>query len=115
MTVRYLVEACFGYESDDGSEMVEFLDAVVDHLQDALRATELLVTSHPDGRFNAEVVVSVADDEHVEHAVAQAMTQFRTAFHACDAATTEWPTPSDAVEKVRVRLLQSSQRQLQPA
>ena len=91
----FAVEADFSYTfDDDGGDIVAFMDTVVDHLVEALGADDVFVVLNEDVQtFSISTLVPSYEGESVETIVGKGMGLFRTAFHACDAVTPNWPAP----------------------
>lgn len=89
----FAVEADFSYKfaAADG-DIVAFMDTVVDHLTEALHAEDVFVVLDEDrATFALHTLVPSYEGESVETIVGKGMGLFRTAFHACNASTPNWP------------------------
>ena len=104
-TKWYTVSAEFTYQiSDSESSIQEYLDAVADHL-DELNAEDVAMTLDEDTQwFSVSVLVGVYEETSPEAIVGEAIGLMRTAFHACDMSTPEWPTNREAVRFKSVRV-----------
>jgi hypothetical protein len=115
--IRYALDASFAYwrDNDDDPPLADWLDKMTAHLYE-LGVDGVFVTSQTStSTFTVSMTIDALDGASIENVVGEGMVAIRTAAHACDARTQNWPTPSEAVPQVRITLLESSQRVLQPA
>ena len=102
-TTQFSLDAAFSYTLVEGEDsIVEFLDAVSDHL-DELGAADVLIVADEDAQtFTISQLVASHDGESIETVVGKGMGLLRTAFHACQGTTSGWPTSREALVSVRV-------------
>lgn len=110
----YAVEADFTYSFDgEGGDIVAFMDSVVDHINESLDADDVFVVLNEDNQsFTISCVVTSPDGESIETVVGKGMGLFRTAFHACNGSTPDWPTLNEALRSVRATLAEQPKMDL---
>jgi len=88
----YRLEADFAFHSTtpEGLTLNEFLDRVDIHLVDKLHGEDVTIVS--DAKSSLFTVSMTADGESEAEAFNASLVKLRTAFHAEDASTPEWPT-----------------------
>ena len=95
--MTYRLEAQFIYhatESED-PELNVFLDRVDEHLVEGLGCKDVLIAS--DGASSTFSIALAAEGDDYERAFSAALGTLRTAFHAENCSTPEWPACSELV------------------
>lgn len=110
----YALEASFKFHSNESDPSLEdWLDGVSEHLSKLAAKDVSIASSGVDSTFAVSWVVEVADEAAIHDVVKTGMDALRTAFHACEASTADWPTPAAAIHGgINVTLVESSQRVL---
>lgn len=95
--MTYRLEADFIYHvtRDDDPELNVFLDRVDEHLVEQLGAKDVLIAS--DGASSSFSIALAAEGDDYETAFAAALGTLRTAFHAENCDTPDWPACSELV------------------
>ena len=112
----YTVDASFQFAATDthAPTLEDWLDTVAEHLR-KLDATDVSIVSEGStDQFTVSLVVESAAQQ-LHYVVEDGMDVLRTAFHACEGGTPDWPTAHEALGGVRITLVESSQRVLTPA
>lgn len=112
--MRYRFEASFVYHRTEAHDpdLGEFLDRVDEHLIDKLGAQDVFIAAEAaSSTFTIALTESSAADELA--AAAKALATIRTAFHAEDCSTPDWPECSELLSFGMVK--QQVEAQLQPA
>lgn len=104
MTNQYTVEAAFRYAADGPSapSMFDWLDTVVEHLEDLGVDDVMVVSDTEDSSFVISLLVTTQSGDMPENIVGMGMSSLRTAFHACQASTPGWPSVFDAIKWVNL-------------
>jgi hypothetical protein len=103
---NFTVEAEFTYvvDSDDPMVVESFLDNVAEHLCELDAEDVSIILDQVAREFSVSLLIRSNEGESAETVVGKAMGLWRTAFHACNARTPEWPTTiHEALQGVRVR------------
>jgi hypothetical protein len=89
--MSYRLEAGFDFvrTASDDPTLNEFLDRVDEHLVDALGAKDVTIVS--DAEESSFNIALLAEGDHEGMAFATALAMLRTAFHAENCETPDWP------------------------
>ena len=97
----YTMDVHFAYEmfeGEDPGQIGDFMDGVVEHLQDALSVDDVsLILDEENRSFMVSMLTETVEGDAVETMVGKGMGALRTALHFCGGHTPDWPEINEAL------------------